>query len=215
MSSAAEPIREVLLATRNQGKLRELRELLGPLGVEVVGLERFPAAPEVEETGATFAENAAKKARELAAATGMWTLADDSGLEVDALEGAPGVYSARYSGTEGDSRDAANNAKLLSSMATVAEREARFRCAIALCTPSGELRYAGEGTCEGVIAEHLAGSGGFGYDPLFLPRAGGRVKAPLEGRSMAELSSAEKNAISHRGQAVRAFAAWLAERRDD
>lgn len=197
--------REILLATRNRGKLRELRELLASLDVEVVGLDAFPEAPEVEEDGDTFAANAAKKARELAAYSGLPTLADDSGLEVDALGGQPGVYSARYSGVEGDTRDEANNAKLLAALATVAERQARFRCAITLCTPEGEIAYEGEGVCEGNIAERPAGTQGFGYDPIFVPRLDGQSAE----RTMAEFGPQEKNAISHRGHAVRAFAAWL------
>ncbi|MFI5289712.1 MAG: XTP/dITP diphosphatase [Polyangia bacterium] len=200
-------MKRLLFATRNGGKLRELAELVAPLGIAVVSiaeLERSGVAiPEVEEDAPSFAGNAEKKARSALAATGLAALADDSGLEVDALGGAPGVYSARYAGLDHD--DGANNAKLLAALVAVfdPDRTARFRCALALAVPGGELVTA-EGSCEGRIARAARGAGGFGYDPLFLVGAGDRT--------MAELAPEEKNRISHRGQAMRALALVLASR---
>lgn len=185
----------LVIATNNQGKLREFRRLLEPLGLEVVAIGDVVREFHVDETGSTFADNAALKARAASELAGAPALADDSGLEVDALEGRPGVRSARYAG-EGAS-DAANNALLLDQLAGVADgvRTARFRCAIALSEPSGDLSMV-EGTCEGVIQRAPSGTDGFGYDPLFsVPECGGR--------SFAELSPAEKDRISHRGKALR------------
>ncbi len=186
----------VVLATRNKGKLAELEALLGSFGVAVLGLEAFPDIGEIEETGATFAENARLKARTVAGATGLVALADDSGLAVDKLSGAPGVYSARYSGQ--DATDATNNAKLLATLADVPEdrRGCRFISVVAAHAPNGAEILA-EGRWEGRVLDAPRGQGGFGYDPLFLD---------LElGRSAAELSPREKNARSHRGQALRAL----------
>jgi XTP/dITP diphosphohydrolase len=183
-----------LLATRNQGKLREITALAGPEGFRVLSLADFPAAPEVEETGATFAENALLKARAACRVSGLLTLADDSGLEVDALAGAPGVRSARFAGEE--HCDRRNNEKLLAALSRTpaAERTARFRCVMAIVVPTG-AEYLTEGVAEGIIAPEPRGTGGFGYDPLFwLPGAG---------KTMAELAPAEKNRYSHRGQALR------------
>ena len=185
---------ELVVATRNAGKLKEIRRLLEGTGILVLGLDAFPDLPEVLEDGATFAENARKKARETARLTGRLTLADDSGLEVAALGGAPGVYSARYAG-EG-AGDAANNEKLLAAMAEVpqGERRGAFVCAMALCGPDGACTIF-DGRLEGMILEELRGSGGFGYDPLFL--------VPEYGQTLAELPLEIKNRISHRGQALR------------
>ncbi|MDR1070994.1 MAG: XTP/dITP diphosphatase [Gracilibacteraceae bacterium] len=183
-----------LLATRNSGKLREIADLAGPEGFEVLSLADFPALAEVEETGETFAANALLKARAACRATGLITLADDSGLEVDALAGAPGVRSARFAGE--NHCDRSNNAKLLEALreTPAAERTARFRCVMAVVTPAGAERLV-EGVAEGLIAAEPRGAGGFGYDPLFwLPEAG---------MMMAELSPAEKNRCSHRGKALR------------
>lgn len=192
---------ELVVATRNAGKLREIRHLLEGVGVAVVGLEAFPDLPEVEEDGATFAANAAKKAETIARLTGRPCLADDSGLTVEALGGAPGVHSARYAGVQGD--DAANNARLLRELATVPDerRQAAFRCVMALCRPGRETALF-EGCVAGRILAAPRGSGGFGYDPLFL----------VDGfeRTMAELPLDEKNRISHRGQALRQVVAALA-----
>lgn len=191
---------ELVVATRNQGKLKELRRLLAASGIAVLGLESFPELPEVEEDGATFADNARKKAETIARLTGRLTLADDSGLEVAALGGAPGVYSARYAG-EGAS-DADNNAKLLAELAGVpAEgRQGAFCCALALAAPGRETQLF-FGRIEGRILEAPRGAGGFGYDPLFLVRE--------FAQTLAELPLETKNRISHRGQALRQALAAL------
>ncbi|HUJ63634.1 MAG TPA: RdgB/HAM1 family non-canonical purine NTP pyrophosphatase [Kofleriaceae bacterium] len=190
-------MRPVVFATRNRGKLVELRELLP--GIAVVAADEV-GAPEVVEDAATFAGNAAKKAREVSAATGLPALADDSGLEVDALGGAPGVHSARYAGEPAD--DAANNAKLLAALAGVppARRTARFRAALALADvrgPLGDRVLASEGTCEGTILTAPRGTGGFGYDPLFF--------APELGMTFAEAGVGSKSELSHRARAMRAI----------
>ena len=183
----------LVIASRNEHKVEELRQLLADLTIDVLSLRDFPHAPEVEEDGDTFEANALKKARIIAQYTNQAVLADDSGLEVDALGGQPGVHSARFSG-EGAS-DKENNAKLLRLMEGVSpkERTARFRCAIALVSPSGDERLV-EGVCPGVIIDKPQGSGGFGYDPLFM--------VPHLGKTFAELSGDEKNSISHRGKAL-------------
>lgn len=188
----------VVVASNNEGKVREIRHVLEPLGWEVVRAADLGAESlEVEETGDTFLENALIKARAYAEAFECVALADDSGLEVDVLEGDPGVRSAYYAGEPTD--DAANNAKLLAEIAGVpeCERAARFRCVVALAWPDGRV-LAADGVCEGRIGFEPRGAGGFGYDPLFLPDA-----AP--GKTMAELSPDEKSAISHRGAALRAL----------
>jgi XTP/dITP diphosphohydrolase len=179
----------LVLATRNQGKLREIRALLAGLPVE---LRDAGDMPEVEETGATFAENAARKARAAAAQFDAWALADDSGLEVDALDGGPGIYSARYGGL---ATDAARNALLLEGLRDVSDerRAARFRAAVAVAAPDGRV-WIREGACEGVITRAPRGAGGFGYDPLFF--------LPEFGKTMAELPPEVKNRISHRARAL-------------
>jgi len=184
---------ELLVATRNAGKLREIRDLLAGEGIAVYGLADFPDLPEVVEDGDTFQANAIKKARQIAQATGKTTLADDSGLEVEALGGAPGVYSARYAGDDAD--DAANNRKLLSELKGIdpENRRAAFCCAMALVTSHGEIHEVC-GRVEGVVLEHNQGEGGFGYDPLFW--------LPDHQQSMAQIPLHEKNRISHRGQAL-------------
>ncbi|MCP3103824.1 XTP/dITP diphosphatase [Myxococcus sp. K15C18031901] len=181
----------LLFATTNKGKVRELRELVGD-AVEVVSLADLPPVPEPEEDGDTFEANAVKKALEYARATGLPALADDSGLCVDALDGRPGVLSARYA--PGD--DKARYEKLLAELTGVpdARRGASFRCALALAWPDGRT-HVEEGRCEGRIGHAPRGSHGFGYDPVFV--------FPDSGRSMAELTSEEKSAISHRGAAFR------------
>ena len=192
---------ELVVATRNAGKLREIGHLLAGEGIAVLGLEAFPELPEVVEDGDTFAANARKKAETIAQLTGRPCLADDSGLAVDALNGAPGVHSARYAGMQGD--DAANNARLLRELAHVpdSQRQAAFCCVMALCRP-GEGTTLFEGRVTGRILSAPRGHGGFGYDPLFL----------VDGcdRTMAELPLAEKNRLSHRGQALRQVVAELA-----
>lgn len=195
-------MRELVVATRNAGKLREIRALTAGRPLVWRGLDEFPDLPEVQESGATFAENARLKARHYAAATGLPALADDSGLEVDALGGAPGVHSARYAGLPRD--DTANNHKLIAALAGVppARRTARFRCALALAH-KGVVLLEAEGVFEGLIIDEPRGTNGFGYDPHFL--------IPELGRTAAELPPAEKNARSHRGQALRALLARLDE----
>jgi len=185
---------KIILATQNQGKVRELRELLVEEDIEVLSLLDFPDWEDIEETGATFADNAALKAREAARRTGLIALADDSGLEVDVLDGAPGVYSARYAGEPRD--DERNLDKLLHALATIPmdKRTARFRCALVMVTPFGE-EYLTEGAVEGRILTERRGSDGFGYDPVFY--------LPKFVRTMAELTLTEKNTISHRAQAFR------------
>jgi len=188
----------LMLATSNPGKAAELRDILAlhldRSAVTVLTPREWPAPlPEVAETGATFAENARLKAAALASATGLPALADDSGLCVDALGGAPGLYSARWAGP--DASDADRNAKLLLALADVPpeRRTARFVCAAALALPGGPTVTA-EGVCEGILLEAPRGAGGFGYDPLFL--------LPGPGRTMAELTLDEKNTLSHRALAV-------------
>jgi XTP/dITP diphosphohydrolase len=197
----------ILFATTNPHKVDEVRAVLGPLGISVVGLDSLATEPpEPEEDQDTFRGNAKLKAVYYAAATGQSCLAEDSGLEVDALGGAPGVYSARYAGTSGSraERDAANNRKLLEALRDVPpeKRTARFVCAMCLAEPGGRVVAEVEGHYEGVIAEAPRGENGFGYDPLlFLPDAG---------CTSAELWPDAKNARSHRGQAARALAQQLA-----
>lgn len=184
----------LVLATGNRGKLAEMQALLAPLGLDVKAQSEFGVEPP-EETGLSFIENAILKARNAARVTGLPALADDSGLEVDALDGAPGVYSARYAGPDSD--DAANNAKLLRALAGAANenRGARFRCAIALLRHSNDpMPMIASGTWNGKILEAPRGANGFGYDPLFLP-------AGLE-KTSAELDKTEKNRLSHRGKAL-------------
>ncbi|MHC5027327.1 MAG: RdgB/HAM1 family non-canonical purine NTP pyrophosphatase [Planctomycetota bacterium] len=199
-------INEILLATSNPHKLEEVEAVLGPLGIHVVGLGTLgDLPPEPVEDADTFEGNARIKAIEYAKATGRRCLADDSGLSVDALGGAPGVHSARYAGVGDDraSRDAANNAKLLAALADVgeAERTARFVCAMCLADPDGTIVAETRGTFEGVITLDPRGTNGFGYDPLlFLPQ---------EGCTSAELEPDAKNALSHRGAATRAMAEAL------
>lgn len=184
---------KIVLATGNQGKVEEIIVLLHPLGLEVLSLSSFPHMPAVVEDGDTFAANAQKKALAVARYTGLPALADDSGLEVDCLAGAPGVYSARYAGE--NKNDQENNRKLLKEMAGVPKekRTARFRCVMALAQPDGQI-YCTEGSCEGFIGLEPKGFGGFGYDPLFI--------AASEDKTFGELDLATKNRLSHRGKAL-------------
>jgi XTP/dITP diphosphohydrolase len=195
---------KLVLATRNQGKLVELRRILD--GVDVVGLDEYPDAPDVPETELTFQGNALLKARAIAAHTGLPAVADDSGLCVDARNGMPGIFSARWSGRHGD--DEANLDLLLGQLADVAPelRGARFVCVAAIVWPSGE-EDAVEGQLTGHVIGERRGTGGFGYDPIFVPDD--------ETRTTAELSPEEKDAISHRGKAFRALAERLARRPAD
>ena len=188
-----------VLATHNPGKLKEMADILSGLGVEVVSPAELGIDVEVEETGSTFAENAMLKARAICDASGLPAIADDSGLCVDALNGGPGVYSARYGGEGLD--DAARTRLLLENMRGQTTRAAHFACAIACVFPGGDTLTA-EGRCEGAIAFAPMGQGGFGYDPVFL--------VPELGKTFSQLTGAEKNEISHRGRALRAFSEKLA-----
>lgn len=184
---------QLLMATHNQGKVRELARLLADLPLQLVSLDDVGVDWEVEETGETFEANARLKAEGYSRATQLLTLADDSGLEVDVLDGAPGVYSARYGGQP---TDVDRYRLVLSQLATVPDerRQARFRCVVAIAAPQQATQFA-QGVVEGLIAHAPRGANGFGYDPIFW--------LPERGLTMAELSHDEKNQISHRGQAVR------------
>ena len=196
--SAAARVVLVVLATRNPGKVAELERILGAAGLDValVGVTAFPDVPDVAETGLTFAENALLKAHAVAAATGLPAVADDSGLCVDAMNGMPGVFSARWAGRHGD--DEANLALLLGQLTDVPadRRGAHFACAAALALPDGQERVV-EGRLRGAVVGAPRGTGGFGYDPVFVPDG--------EARTTAELRATEKDAISHRGRAFRAL----------
>lgn len=191
---------KICAATGNPGKLKELRRILEKQGHQVLSQNELGLDLDPEETGATFAENAAIKAAAFAAASGLPTVADDSGLCVDALGGAPGIFSARWAGEHGN--DAANNDKLMAQMAEVPDerRTARFHSSVVLVRGDEVLR--GDGDCEGRVGHAPRGDGGFGYDPLFLPD-------DTPGRTMAELSPTEKNAISHRFHALEDLSAKL------
>ncbi|OMI33829.1 RdgB/HAM1 family non-canonical purine NTP pyrophosphatase [Streptomyces sparsogenes] len=192
-------MKRLILATRNTYKITELRSILSDAGldVELVGADAYPEAPDVKETGVTFAENALLKAHALARATGHPAVADDSGLCVDVLGGAPGIFSARWSGRHGDDR--ANLELLLAQLADVPDehRAAHFECAAALALPDGTERVV-TGRLPGTLRRDPVGGGGFGYDPILQPDG--------ETRTCAELTPEEKNAISHRGKAFRALA---------
>lgn len=202
---------ELFVATRNEGKVAELRRTFAQLPVDVLSLEDFArrsgvslsALPDPVESASSFEGNATIKAREYAGACDAWVLADDSGLEVDALDGAPGVHSARYAG-EG-ATDADNNDKLLASLAEEEQRRARFRCVLVLADETGDVVHVTHGTCEGTLLRAPRGTGGFGYDPLFV--------ADGETLTMAELSPSRKAELSHRGAASRAMCEHLARTR--
>jgi XTP/dITP diphosphohydrolase len=184
----------LVVGSRNRKKREEIVEILGDLALDLRDLSNWPDAPEVVEDGATFVDNARKKAIELARHLGQWVLGEDSGLVVPGLNGRPGVYSARYAGKQGD--DAANNARLLAELAPLPEerRAAYYVCTAALADPTGEVRAVVEGRCHGVIIREARGAGGFGYDPLFLI---------LEyHRTFGELSPRVKHALSHRARAL-------------
>lgn len=187
----------ILLATENQHKAEEIRAIIeetGDLETEIQSLTDYPHLKLPPETGSTYRENALEKARFIARETGLWVIGDDSGLEVAALEGAPGLYSARYAGMAVNYED--NNAKLLAALKDIPEkkRNARFICTVAVVSPQGVEKVL-EGICEGSITATQAGRKGFGYDPLFF--------LPTQGKTFAELSSSEKNRLSHRGLAIR------------
>ncbi|NIS63171.1 MAG: XTP/dITP diphosphatase [Proteobacteria bacterium] len=185
---------ELFLATRNEGKIREIEELLKDCEICLTSLRDYPDAPDVVENGEAYRDNALKKARFFTGWTGKLTVADDSGLEVDHLKGRPGVFSARYAGDGGDDRE--NNRKLLRELKGIPreERGAVFRCVMALVTPWGDEEVV-EGECRGEIGLEERGQRGFGYDPIFV--------IPRYGKTVAELSMAQKNRVSHRGKALR------------
>jgi XTP/dITP diphosphohydrolase len=199
--SAALP--RVVLATRNRHKVREIAELLAPVGLELAGIDDLAPDLALTEHEETFDGNALSKARQAALATGLPSLADDSGLEVDALGGAPGVYSARYAGDPCD--DGRNNQKLLAALSAVpdGQRSARYRCVAAFVDPATGRTLTATGSCEGIILRAPRGDGGFGYDPLFL--------IPALDRTMAEIDLSEKNQLSHRAAAFRRLAESLPE----
>lgn len=184
----------LVIGSRNRKKCQEIEEILSGLGLELRDLTNWPEAPEVVEDGATFADNARKKAVELARHLGRWVLGEDSGLVVPALHGRPGVHSARYAGKQGD--DVANNARLLAELAPLPpdRRAAYYVCTAALAGPQGEVRALVEGRCHGVLVSEPRGRGGFGYDPLFLVRE--------YHRTFGELSPRVKHALSHRARAL-------------
>jgi len=197
--------RSLLVATHNEGKVREIKELLSELPVGVRWLSEFPHIPEAEETGATFYENAVLKARQYSQLSGLLTLSDDSGLEVEALGGAPGVHSARYGGKSLPYPE--KMARLLEELAGAGDergRRARFVCVIALADPSGGEVRTFKGVCEGRLAHAPAGTGGFGYDPLFVPEG--------HARTFGELPPEVKKSLSHRACALAAALEFLRAR---
>ena len=194
---------KLLVATTNPGKFAEVKDFLRQLPLEVLSLSDLATWPRIIEDGATFEENALKKARSLAEYSGYLTLADDSGLEVDALNGAPGIYSARYCGEEGN--DKKNNEKLMHELREIPEekRTGRFVCALALCAPKshGMKEWTVRDSCEGRISFELKGENGFGYDPLFF--------YPSLGKTFGEIDRAIKATVSHRGKALKKLAEML------
>ncbi len=194
--------KKVIIATNNQGKAKEFQQMFAPFGYEVFTLKDFPHIPEVDETGTTFEENAILKAEEVAKQLNELVIADDSGLSIDALDGRPGVYSARYAGTE--KSDEANIDKVLTELEGVPaeKRTARFHCVLAVSGPNQPTRTFA-GTCEGIILEERRGNGGFGYDPIFFVES--------YGKAMAELEPEQKSRISHRGNALEKLKKELAE----
>jgi XTP/dITP diphosphohydrolase len=191
--SAPEPALRLVVASRNRKKTCEIRDLLAPYRIEVVGISEIAGVPDVVEDGHTFAENAAKKASQTARTLSLWTVGEDSGLEVAALAGAPGIYSARFSGP--NATDESNNAKLMSELSAVPDerRNARYVCNAALADPTGEIRLQVEAYCHGRITREARGANGFGYDPYFL--------IPEYHRTFGELSPAVKRHLSHRARA--------------
>lgn len=197
----------LVLGTRNDKKRRELEELLSLPSLELITLASYPDAPEIEETGKTFLENASLKAVTLAKTLGVWVLGEDSGLCVDALAGRPGIYSARFAGEP--SNDERNNDKLLNDLSGIPDekRTAHYVCTAALSDPTGKIRGTAEGRCHGVITWERLGNGGFGYDPLFLISS--------EGKTFGELPAAFKQSISHRAEAMKKLRPQLMRLIDD
>lgn len=185
---------EIVVATKNKGKIKEIREVLKGIDAEILSLDEIGLEIEIEEDGRTYSENAVKKAAEVAKRSGRISLADDSGLEIDALNGKPGINSSRFAGINADDRE--RNLKVLEMMKDVpnGKRGARFRCVIAVAEPNGKL-YTCEGVCEGEIAESIRGDKGFGYDPIFI--------VPEYGKTFGELGPEVKDKISHRAKALK------------
>lgn len=200
-------MRKLLIASTNKGKIKEVRAQLEEFDFDIIGLENYPGLMNIEEDGDSFSENALKKARVSADRTGLLTLADDSGLEVDYLDGSPGIYSARFSGE--DATDLENNKKLLEELKGVQDKDriARFRCVMVLVDPDDEFDQSVAGSCEGRILKTPQGNNGFGYDPLFY--------VDSEKKAMAELSSDKKNEISHRAMALKKIKTILKQRYDE
>ncbi|MCH2124146.1 MAG: XTP/dITP diphosphatase [Pirellulaceae bacterium] len=196
-------MQNLVLASRNSKKTKELATLFAPAGIHLLNVHNFPTAPHVEETGATFAENAAQKASQVASSLTQWTLADDSGLAVAGLNGAPGVHSARYAGEP--SSDRRNNEKLLQQISSLPteQRTAQFVCHLVIADPTGKIYLRAEAACRGRILSAPQGTIGFGYDPLFL--------VPEYSQTFAELSLAVKNCLSHRARAFRQLLRKLAK----
>ncbi|MDQ3323519.1 MAG: XTP/dITP diphosphatase [Acidobacteriota bacterium] len=192
---------QILVATKNAGKVRELERLLTGLPLRLRSVNEFPGVAEAVESGATFVENAVLKAKFYALQTGLWSLADDSGLEVEALGGAPGVFSARYAGAK--ATDEENIEKLLNELNKNSddERRARFVCAMAICDGGGRVKYTAEAKCEGRITSTANGSNGFGYDPIFIPDG--------FAQTFGELSNETKQKISHRARAAQKIIQYL------
>jgi len=191
----SQKIHEIVIATTNQGKTVEIEHVLSPAGIIVRSLDEFAPLPEARETGATFAQNARQKAQYYSRLLNTCVLADDSGLQVNALDGAPGIYSARFAGVEGSDRDRANNTKLLGLLSGISpeKRIAQFCCSLCLCNPA-EILIEVQAFWPGLITDQPRGNNGFGYDPVFL--------LPNQNKTVAELSKEEKIKISHRGQAL-------------
>ena len=190
-------MRTIVLSSRNKKKTQEVSEILAVVGFTVIPVTQFADVPDVEENGKTFAENAAKKASQVALQLKQWVIGEDSGLMVDALNGAPGIYSARFSGAE--ATDEKNNATLIADLSNVPDekRGAGYICSVALSNPAGEIRIACEGTCRGRILREANGEGGFGYDPYFL--------IPEYHLTFGQLSSVVKHRLSHRARAFAKF----------
>ncbi|WAA11609.1 XTP/dITP diphosphatase [Fervidibacillus halotolerans] len=195
-------MKEIIIATKNPGKAKEFKKIFDPYGIQVKTLLDFPNAPDIEETGKTFRENAILKAEGIAKLLQRPVIADDSGLTIDALDGRPGVYSARYAGENKNDND--NIEKVLHEMKDVPfeDRTAQFRCTIAVTIPE-EQTFTVEGVCNGIILTAKRGTNGFGYDPIFY--------YPDKGKTFAELDPEEKNTISHRGRAIQKLKRWFTE----
>lgn len=196
---------KLLIGTNNRGKFLEIKDKMAQLHIELLSLVDFPYVIQPDEIGKTFAENAALKARSYALQTGCWTLADDSGLEVKALDGRPGVLSARYAGY--DASDKENLEKLLRELDGKEDRSARFVCVMAVSDQDGHIRFLAEGTCNGIISTEPRGDNGFGYDPVFIPE--------MFDKTFAELTLDQKQKISHRAKAVEKIISFFSDFTDN